>query len=60
MKKIIPFFTRYPIVGIKSLDFKYLMRAAKIIGGKGHLTEEGLNQIINIKEGMNKERDLNF
>lgn len=43
-EKIIPFFIKHPIVGIKSLDFTDWCKAADIIKAKGHLTKEGLDQ----------------
>lgn len=49
--KIIPFFQKYPILGIKSKDFKNFCRVAELMENKFHLTEEGLNQIYTIKAG---------
>lgn len=49
---IIPFFEKYPIVGIKSLDFADFKKVAIIIQSKKHLTREGLNQILEIKSNM--------
>lgn len=57
--KIIPFFKKYPIVGIKALDFADFGLAAKLIKDKKHLTKEGLEQIKNIKAGMNIGRKFN-
>ena len=57
---IIPFFNKYPIVGIKSLDFldfkKVSSAPREIILKKEHLTNEGLISIKNIKKGMNNSR----
>lgn len=53
---IIPLFTLHPILGIKSKDFSDWTKAAEIIKNLQHLTPEGLNEIINIKSGMNKGR----
>ena len=55
-KKIIPFFIKYPIVGLKSLDFQDFCKVADLINKKAHLTIEGLNQIRRIKEGINRGR----
>jgi len=55
-EKIIPFFSKHPIAGIKLLDFVDWCKAAEIIKAKDHLTEDGVNQIIKIKAGMNKGR----
>jgi hypothetical protein len=54
--KIIPFFVKYPIAGIKLLDFKDFGKVANIIKEKGHLTIEGRDAILKIKEGMNTGR----
>ena len=54
--KIIPFFNKYPIHGIKALDYADFVKAADIMKEKGHLTAEGLDQIRQIKAGMNKGR----
>jgi hypothetical protein len=42
--KIIPFFSNYPIVGIKYLDFLDFCKVAKLMKEKSHLTLEGLNE----------------
>ena len=54
---IIPFFEKYPIQGVKSLDFADFKRVAMMIGAKEHLTIEGLNRILEIKLNMNKHRE---
>jgi LAGLIDADG endonuclease len=54
---IIPFFNQYPIVGMKSLDFKDLKRVCDIIKTTDHLTSSSVfNQILKIKSGMNQNR----
>ena len=55
-EKIIPFFSKYQIQGVKHLDFLDFVKVAEIMKEKGHLTERGLDQIIKIKAGMNKGR----
>jgi hypothetical protein len=55
-QNIIPFFSRYPIIGVKSKDFSDFCKVADIMKEKGHLTTEGLNQICRIKAGMNTGR----
>lgn len=52
-EKILPFFNNYPILGVKSDDFKDLCKVCEIVKSKGHLTDEGFNQIGDIKRGMN-------
>lgn len=54
---IIPFFDKYPVQGAKSLDYADFCRVALLMKDKAHLTVEGLNQIKNIKSGMNSKRD---
>ena len=55
--KIIPFFKQYSILGIKLLDFQDWCEIADIMKSKGHLTKEGLDQILKIKAGLNKGRN---
>lgn len=54
--KIIPFFDKYPIIGVKSLDFADFKKVAEIMQTKGHLTESGLAEIRLVKAGMNRGR----
>ncbi len=55
-EKVIPFFSKYKLQGIKSLNFSDFYLAAKIMETKAHLTFEGLNEILKIKTRMNKGR----
>lgn len=52
-EKILPFFNNYPIKGVKSDDFKDFCKICEIVRSKGHLNDEGFNQIGEIKRGMN-------
>ena len=54
--KIIPFFKKYPILGVKTEDFNDWCKTAEMIKYKKHLTKEGLDQIRKIKAGMNRGR----
>ena len=54
--KIIPLFQKYPVQGVKHLDFLDFVKVTEIMKQKEHLTERGLDQIIKIKAGMNKGR----
>ena len=54
--KIIPFFDKYPVLGVKSLDFTDFKKVAGFMQNKEHLTDEGLTEIIKIVEGMNLDR----
>lgn len=58
VEKIIPFFHKYPIIGVKSLDFSDFCKVADIIKLKGHTTKSGLEQIIAIKGMMNTKREV--
>ena len=57
ISKIIPFFNEYPIIGIKSLDFFEFKVIAEMMKNKEHLTESGLNKIMNIVKNMNLRRE---
>ena len=53
---VIPFFQKYPIYGAKHQDFLDFQKGVYIVKNKGHLTEEGLNEIKNLTYGMNSFR----
>lgn len=57
ISKIIPFFNEYPIIGIKTLDFVDFKVIAEMMKNKEHLTESGLNKILNIVKNMNLRRE---
>ena len=54
---IIPFFEKYSLQGLKSLDFVDFKKVALMINAKEHLSNEGLNKILEIKLNMNKHRE---
>lgn len=54
--KLIPIFQKFPIQGVKLLDYFDFISVLQLMNKNYHLTEEGLNQIRKIKEGMNKSR----
>lgn len=56
-KKVIPFFTEYPILGMKSLDFKDFKKVAELVKNKEHLKIDGLNKIMKIVDRMNLNRE---
>jgi LAGLIDADG endonuclease len=58
LNKIIPFFKKYPILGVKGQDFADFTKVADLIKYKNHLHPEGLDQIRKIKAGMNKGRNI--
>lgn len=53
---IIPFFDKYFLQGQKRLDYNDLKKVSNILLRKEHLNEEGYNEILRIKEGMNLKR----
>ena len=55
--KIIPFFNKYSLFGVKLYDYLDWCKINKLMNEGSHLTMEGLNLIRNIKSGMNKGRD---
>jgi hypothetical protein len=55
---IIPLFQKYPVLGVKALDFDNFMQVAEIMKAKGHLTKSGLDQIISLREKMNTKREI--
>lgn len=56
LTKIMAFFSKHPLSGCKSLDFKDWCEVVYLIEKKSHLTEDGLQRIRNIKAGMNLAR----
>lgn len=55
-EKVIPFFEKYKIKGVKSRDFEDFKKVAELMKAKVHLTKEKLEEIRQIKMGMNKAR----
>jgi hypothetical protein len=51
-------FEKYPIQGIKVLNFQDFYQVALLMNEKGHLTASGLKTIQNIKVGMNSGRSI--
>jgi hypothetical protein len=56
-EKIIPFFDKYPLVGSKQQDYLDFIKVAELMKSKSHLTKDGLEEIKQIKSGMNRGRD---
>lgn len=57
-EKIIPFFKKYGIFGVKLEDFEDWSKAAELVKNKTHLTSSGLEEIWKIKTGMNRGRGV--
>lgn len=53
---IIPFFDKYPLLGVKAQNYADFKKAAEIVRVKGHLTSSGLEEVLKIKAGMNSGR----
>ena len=56
-KYMIPYWKDYPLIGNKSKDCLDFIRVYEIMLNKGHLTEEGLTKIVEIKNSMNTKRE---
>ena len=56
MSIMIPFFEKYPIQGVKSLDFAAFCEISKLMTQKDHLNNEGFSRILKIRSSMNKNR----
>lgn len=57
VENIIPFFEKYPVIGVKRDNFKDFVKVAGLIQEKAHLTKEGLEEIRKIQQGMNSYRE---
>jgi hypothetical protein len=51
--KIIPFFDKYSVEGMKILDYNDFKKVAVLMSKKVHLTKQGLSDIELIKSTMN-------
>jgi hypothetical protein len=56
LEKIIPFFKKHSLLGIKFLNFQDFCHASELIKNKDHLTDLGLEKIKFLKSGMNTGR----
>lgn len=55
--KVIPFFDKSPIKGVKASDYADFKKVAMLITKKDHLTEKGINEIKLIKSNMSFQRN---
>ena len=60
VENVIPFFERMPLLGVKAKNLEDFCKVANIMKAKGHLTKQGLDQILGIKTGMNTGRVLDI
>jgi hypothetical protein len=58
INKIIPFFDKYNILGVKNKDYLDFKKVLELMKNKEHLTSEGINIIFKIINNMNKGRDI--
>ncbi len=56
LDKILPFFEKHPIIGVKKEDYEDWTKVIKLIESKDHLTENGIEKIRKIKLVMNTQR----
>lgn len=54
--KIVPFFSRYPLIGSKLWNLNDFNKVVKMMKNKEHLNKSGLDKI---KIGMNTKRKIN-
>nr|YP_009262040.1 LAGLIDADG endonuclease [Chrysoporthe austroafricana]AMX22115.1 LAGLIDADG endonuclease [Chrysoporthe austroafricana] len=54
--KVIPFFSKYPLLGTKSLNYIDFVKVFELMDTRKHLTEEGLATIKQIRACMNTAR----
>lgn len=57
LKKLLDYLNKYPLLTSKNLNFKDFSICVKIMLDKKHLTEEGRNTIIQIKNSINNKRN---
>jgi hypothetical protein len=57
--KVLPLFKNYPILGVKFQDYLDFLKIVEIMKNKAHITMGGIEEIRNIKAGMNKGRLFN-
>ena len=51
---IIPHLDKYPLISKKKADYELFKRIVFIMRDKLHLTDKGLQEIVNLKASMNK------
>lgn len=54
LKVLIPFFDKYPLITKKYEDYVLFKEVIKIMSEKGHLTNAGLQAIVNIRATLNQ------
>lgn len=56
--KVIPFFKQFPLKGKKGKDFALFCQAAELVRKREHLSEEGINRLLKLREFMNDRRPM--
>lgn len=56
LSKVIDYFNKYPLMGVKGLDFKDFSTVYSIILSKNHLTDSGREIIKSIVANINSNR----
>jgi hypothetical protein len=56
VEKIVPMFNKYPLIGVKKKNYLDFLKVVELIRNKNHLTKEGLEEVIKIKNNMNSRR----
>jgi len=49
---------KYPIKGVKLKDYMDFKKAAALMQSKAHLTKEGFEEILSLKQYMNRKRTV--
>jgi hypothetical protein len=55
--KIIPFFEKYALHGVKKLEFKDFCQIVDIMKDNGHRTTKGIEEFFKIKDKINKGKN---
>jgi len=56
LEVVIPFFQRHPLHSSKQNDFEKFAQCVKMVDSKHHLTRDGLIEIVEIVETMNRQK----
>ena len=56
LETVIPFFQRFPLLSSKRQDFEQFVRCLRVIDAGRHLTVDGLVEIAQLAEGMNRRK----
>jgi hypothetical protein len=56
LDEVIPFFERYPLRSAKREDFDKFARCMELVDRDAHLTREGLLEIVEIAQTMNRRK----